>query len=81
MGESESFNFGTDGVKFVGGVIEERFGAESGTNVSDASHPMCDSFHVGDAKTASRDGRSAETDARRTEGGAFVGRNRVGVEV
>ena len=76
----ESADFGTDGLKLGGVLVQLVFAASLDAEIQDPLHPAGDDFHLGETETAGGHGGSAEPYAGGAEGAAFIGGEGVGVQ-
>ena len=76
----EGADFGTDGLKLGGVLVQLVFAASFGAEIQDLLHPASDDFHLGEIEAAGGHGGSAEPHAGGAEGAAFIGGEGVGVQ-
>ena len=76
----EGADFGADGLKLGGVLIQLVFAASLDAEIQDQLHPAGDDFHLGETETAGGHGGSAEPYAGGAEGAAFIGGEGVGVQ-
>ena len=76
----EGADFGADGLKLGGVLVQFVFAASFDAEIQDLLHPAGDNFHLGETEAAGGHGGSAEPDAGGAEGAAFIGGEGVGVQ-